>query len=103
MRPAETVCIECLRCKAKVQIVLDAIASGQLQASGALFDPGDKVADGRAVAVIDVIDDISKYQIPVGAAAQVAIYTDHFHHVSVLRKVLLRMRSWQNYLFFEGH
>jgi len=34
---------------------------------------------------------------------RVAIYTDHFHHVSVLRKVLLRMRSWQNYIYMEGH
>ena len=36
-------------------------------------------------------------------SAQVAIYTDHFHHLSVLRKVLLRMRSWQNYIYMEGH
>jgi hypothetical protein len=48
-------------------------------------------------------DDISKYQIPVGAAGQVAIYTEHWHHVSVLRKILLRMRSWENYVFLEGH
>ena len=43
------------------------------------------------------------YQIPVGAAAQVAIYTKYWHHVSLLRKILLRMRSWQNYVFLEGH
>jgi hypothetical protein len=40
------------------------------------------------------------YQIPLGAATQVAIYTEHWHHVSL---ILLRMRSWQNYVFFEGH
>jgi hypothetical protein len=43
------------------------------------------------------------YQIPVGAAAQVAIDTERWHHVSLIRKILLRMRSWQNYVFFEGH
>jgi len=43
------------------------------------------------------------YQIPLGATAQVAIYTEHWHHLSLLRKVLLRMRSWQNYVFLEGH
>jgi len=48
-------------------------------------------------------DDISGYQIPLGAAAQVAIYTEYWHHVSLLRKTLLRMRSWQNYIFLEGH
>lgn len=46
---------------------------------------------------------MSGYQIPLGAAAQVAIYTEHWEHVSLLRKILLRMRSWQNYVFLEGH
>jgi hypothetical protein len=52
---------------------------------------------------VDLEDDISKYQIPVGAAGQVAIYTEHWHHVSLLRKIRLRMRSWENYVFLEGH
>ena len=34
---------------------------------------------------------------------QAAIYTHHWHHVSLIRKILLRMRSWQNYVFLEGH
>src|SRR5262245_21351428 len=54
---------------------------------------------GGALAVIDVTDDISSYQIPLGAAAQVAIYTEHWHYVSMIRKILLRIRSWQNYIF----
>jgi multidrug resistance efflux pump len=89
--------------KGKVRLVLDAIAAGQLQATGALVDVGARTEGGRALAIIDLVDDISPYQIPLGAAAQVAIYTEHWHHVSVLRKILLRMRSWQNYVFLEGH
>jgi multidrug resistance efflux pump len=89
--------------KGKVRIVLDAIALGQIQATGALQDLGARVPGGRAVALIDVTDDLSDYQLPAGAAAEVAIYTEHFHHVSVLRRVLLRMRSWQNYIYFEAH
>ncbi len=27
----------------------------------------------------------------------VAVYSDHFSHVSVMRKVLLRMTSWMHY------
>jgi hypothetical protein len=46
---------------------------------------------------------MSDYQIPLGSKAQVAIYTEHWHHLSLLRKILLRMRSWQNYIFLEGH
>jgi multidrug resistance efflux pump len=89
--------------KAKVRIVLDAIALGQLQATGALQDLGARQSGGRAIAIIDLIDDISSFQIPAGAAGEVAIYTDHFHHVAVTRRVLLRMRSWQNYIYIEGH
>jgi hypothetical protein len=36
------------------------------------------------------------------SAAQVAICSEHWHHVSLLRKILLRMRSWQNYIFLEA-
>ena len=89
--------------KGKVKIVVDAIALGQLQATGALQDLGARQPGGRAVAMIDIIDDISGYQIPAGAAGVVAIYTEHFHHVSVMRKILLRMQSWQNYIYTEGH
>ena len=89
--------------KGKVRTVLDAIAAGQIQASGALVDYGARTEGGRALALIDLDEDISGYQIPAGAAAQVAIYTQYWHHVALLRKILLRMRSWQNYVFLEGH
>jgi multidrug resistance efflux pump len=89
--------------KAKVRMVLDAIAAGQLQATGALIDAGERPAGGRALAVLDLEDSTAGYQIPLGAAGQVAIYTHYWHHVSMIRKILLRMRGWQNYLFLEGH
>ena len=89
--------------KGKVRIVLDAIAAGQIQATGTLIDYGARTEGGRALALIDLEEDMSGYQVPVGAAAQVAIYTQYWHHVSLLRKILLRMRSWENYVFLEGH
>ena len=87
--------------KGKVREVVDAIAAGQIQPTGALMDLGARTSGGRAVAVIDIEDDISNYQIPLGSAAEVAIYTEHWHHVALLRRILLRMRSWQNYIFLE--
>jgi multidrug resistance efflux pump len=89
--------------KAKVKSVLDAIALGQLQATGALQDMGEPLPGGRAVAIIDVEEDTSGYNIPGGAAAQVAVYTPFAHHFALIRKILLRMRSWENYVFLEGH
>jgi multidrug resistance efflux pump len=86
----------------KVRLIQDAIASGQLQPTGNLVNVN--AADtGRAVAIVDIQDDMSGYQLPPGAAAQVAIYTHYWHHLSTLRKILLRMRSWENYFFLEGH
>ena len=89
--------------KATVRSVVDAIAAGQLISALTLIEPEKRTTAGRAVTIIDVTDDVSNYQIPLGATAQVAIYTEHWHHLSLLRKILLRMRSWQNYVFLEGH
>ena len=89
--------------KGKVRTVVDAISTGQLGTTVGLIEPATRTTAGRAVAIIDVSDEMRDYQIPLGATAQVAIYTEHWHHLSLLRKVLLRMRSWQNYVFLEGH
>ncbi|MBR0801494.1 HlyD family secretion protein [Bradyrhizobium jicamae] len=88
--------------KAKVRLLIDAIAAGQLQNTGTLANIGGPVTGDRALAVLDVIDDMSDYQVPLGSAGEAAIYTEHFHELSLLRKILLRMRSWQNYAFFES-
>jgi multidrug resistance efflux pump len=89
--------------KGKVRLVLDAIATGQIEAAGGLEDFGARPNAGRALALIDLDGDMSGYQLPLGSAGEVAIYTGYLHHLSLLRKILLRMRSWQNYVFFEGH
>ena len=88
--------------KAKVRLLIDAVAGGQLQSTGTLANVVGPAAGDRALAILDIVDDISGYQIPLGAAGEAAIYTEHFHELSLLRKILLRMRSWQNYAFFEA-
>ncbi len=89
---------------AKVRHVLPAMAEGQFPASGSLID-GSTLANrvpGR-IGVNLLIDDpdFTQYQskVPGGAFGQAAIYSDHMHHVAVMRKILLRMASWMNYLF----
>ncbi|WP_290997400.1 efflux RND transporter periplasmic adaptor subunit [Hyphomicrobium sp.] len=85
--------------KGKVVRVLDAIAPGQWIHAGY----GRARRGGRAVAVIELDEDTSMYNIPGGAAAQVALYTPFWHHFAIIRKILMRMRSWENYVFLEGH
>jgi multidrug resistance efflux pump len=63
--------------KGRIKAVVDAVVQGQLQPSGT--------------------------QLPAGSTAQVATYTEYWHHFAILRRVLLRMKSWLNYVFTEGH
>jgi multidrug resistance efflux pump len=87
--------------KGKVGTVVDAIPNGQLPPSGTMLDFGEIPQGGRALATIDLTDDLAGYNIPLGAACEIAIYTEHFEGLSLLRKILLRMRSWENYVFTE--
>ncbi|NVP57046.1 HlyD family secretion protein [Mycoplana rhizolycopersici] len=89
--------------KAKVGAVIDVMAQGQLQPTGALLDPQspERLPAGQTLARIDILDDTSAFQLPGGVVAEVAVYTHHWHHVSILRKVLLRMSAWMNYVFLE--
>ncbi|MDR9807471.1 HlyD family secretion protein [Rhizobium hidalgonense] len=89
--------------KARVQGIIDVMAQGQLQPTGALIDPQspERASPGQTLASIEILEDTSKYQLPGGVVADVAVYTEHWHHVAVLRKVLLRMSSWMNFVFLE--
>ena len=86
----------------EVELVLPALAEGQVQASGNLIGPQMPPRPGRVPVLINITD--PRYEaylerIPGGSYVQVAIYSDHFHHVAVMRKILLRMSAWMNYLF----
>jgi multidrug resistance efflux pump len=89
--------------KAKVAVSGAYIPQGQLQPTANLVDPEQIKGEGRILVVIEPQEDLSKYLIVPGSTAQVAIYSHHLHHLAVIRKVLLRMKSWTNYLFGDGH
>lgn len=86
----------------KVIMAFPAIAEGQLQPSPQLIDPKQTRMPGRIPVLINIDDPefaFYREKVPGGAFAQTAIYSEHFHHVAIIRKVLLRMASWMNYLF----
>lgn len=89
--------------KGRVASVLPAMAEGEVQSTGALQSSTRLFQSGRVIVLIDIEDDQMRQQFPAGVSGQVAIYTEHFHHVAVMRKVLLRMQGWLNYVFGEGH
>lgn len=85
-----------------VQVVQPALFEGQVQASGNLINPYASVRPGRVGVLIEITDPrFEAYEniVPGGAYAQAAIYSEHFHHVAIMRKILLRMSAWMNYLF----
>jgi len=86
----------------KVVSVLPALAEGQVQASGNLISPMAAPYPGRIGVRIEITDpDFEEFRdkVPGGAYAQAAVYSKHFHHVAIMRKILLRMSAWMNYLF----
>ncbi len=89
--------------KARVREVIDVMAQGQLQPGGALIDPQspERLSPGQTLAGIEILENTDEYQLPGGVVAEVAVYTHYWHHVALLRKVLLRMSSWMNYVFLE--
>ena len=89
--------------KGKIVISGSYIPQGQLQPSGNLVDPEQIKGEGRILVAIEPAEDLSKYLIVPGSTAQVAVYTHHMHHLAILRKVLLRMKSWTNFIFGDGH
>jgi len=85
----------------KVSWVLPSMAEGQLSTSGNLIGTERFQSIGRVPVRIEVLDDMSEFNLPTGSRAQVAVYSDHFHHVAIMRRILLRMSSWQNYLYLD--
>ena len=68
-----------------------------------IFFPGipGRVFKAKVVNIMDAIeitDDISGFYLPMGSAATIAIYSEDFHHISIVRKILIRMMSWKNYV-----
>ncbi|WBM72619.1 HlyD family secretion protein [Buttiauxella sp. WJP83] len=85
----------------KLTSILPVVPGGSYQAQGTLqsltLTPG---SDG-VLAVIELAPNAQVDALPDGIFAQVAVYSDHFTHVSVMRKVLLRMTSWMHYLYLD--
>lgn len=87
--------------KGEVAEVLPVIGESQIQARGTLLGTDALRTNGRVLVTLRITDDLSDYHLPLGTAFEAAIYSDSFSHVSIMRKVLIRMKSWQNYLYLD--
>ena len=84
---------------ATVEGMSDIMAQGQLMPDGKLLSVSGVTPPGRVLVKINIEDDLSAYQLPAGAKAYIAVYSDTWKPVAIIRQVILRVMSWENYLF----
>ncbi|WP_054178007.1 HlyD family secretion protein [Trabulsiella odontotermitis] len=85
----------------KLTSILPVVPGGSYQAQGTLQSLNIVPGSDGVIALIELAPAADVDALPDGIFAQVAVYSDHFSHVSVMRKVLLRMTSWMHYLYLD--
>ncbi len=85
----------------KVVQILGALAEGQLSPSAKMLKVDARMPDGLIPVVIEFDHDMSDFFLPMGSVGTVAVYSERWHHVTIIRKMLMRMKSWQNFAHFH--
>lgn len=86
----------------KVSAIYKVIGEGQVRPSGDMIRYSNAPPPGRVPVFIEITDpkfDQYRDRMPGGAYAQAAVYSKHLEDLAVMRKILLRMSSWLNYIF----
>ena len=83
---------------AHVQAIIPATGQGQLPPSGQLLEWTETPVPGRFAARLQLDDDSSDLRIPAGTAGVAAVYTDRGKAIRIVRKVVIRMTTWLNYV-----
>ncbi|TKB08236.1 HlyD family secretion protein [Desulforhopalus sp. IMCC35007] len=87
--------------QAHVKNILGALAEGQLSPSLAMVNVNAHIPEGLIPVFIEFDDDMSEFFLPMGSVGTVAVYSEKWHHVTIIRKMLMRMKSWQNFAKFH--
>ena len=90
--------------KGKVDSVIWAQGQGQLPPSGTLPMIGVLTKPpGRFAVKFDIADKDKEVFMAAGAAGNAAIYTERLHAIHIIRKVVLRVGAYINYLILKLH
>ncbi|HKA38552.1 MAG TPA: biotin/lipoyl-binding protein [Burkholderiales bacterium] len=90
--------------KGKVDSIIWAQGQGQLPQSGTVPMTGVLTQPpGRYAVKFDIADRDKELFMAAGAAGNAAIYTEHLHAIHIIRKVILRVGSYINYLILKLH
>lgn len=84
--------------KAKIKDIAQITPEGQLLPSGSVR--GASPAHNTYIPVVfEYGEDVAALDLPIGAQVGVAVYTHKLHALAIVRKILVRIKSWENYLF----
>jgi multidrug resistance efflux pump len=90
--------------KATVDSIVWAQGQGQIPMSGNLPQTGTAaLPPGRFAVRLDIASRDQGLFLAAGAVGHGAIYTQHGHHIHILRKVILRVGSFLNWLVLKLH
>jgi multidrug resistance efflux pump len=90
--------------KAKVDSIVWAQGQGQIPMSPNLPQTGPvPLPPGRFAVKLNIVDPDTNLFLAAGAVGHGAIYTQHGHHIHILRKVILRVGSMLNWLVLKLH
>ncbi|MBL0720947.1 MAG: biotin/lipoyl-binding protein [Sulfurovum sp.] len=87
--------------KAKVVKVFKEVAEGQLLPEYKMLNLSKHNIHGRVPVELELVDDLSSYNIPKGSAFQATVFSDNLKMLIELRRILFRMFSWKNIINFE--
>jgi multidrug resistance efflux pump len=90
--------------KAEVNSIVWAQGQGQIQMSGTIPQTGAyPLPAGRFAVRLDIAESDRELFLAAGAHGHGAIYTQHGHHIHILRKVIMRVGSFLNWLVLKLH
>ncbi|QKN83128.1 HlyD family secretion protein [Scandinavium goeteborgense] len=82
--------------------VLPAIGESQFQGQGKLLTTADVTSQGRVLVKVKATDPrLKDYHLPQGAQVEIAVYSDHFKDFALIRKILIRMSSWESFVYLD--
>ncbi|WP_457596074.1 HlyD family secretion protein [Hydrogenimonas sp.] len=87
-----------------VKEVLPALAEGELKPNQDMVSFNRQLPAGLIPAVIELDRNITSLGLPLGVNAEVAVYgvsEGYWAHVSIVRRILLRMITWSHFLRFH--
>ena len=82
----------------RVESIIPGTGQGQLPPSGLLMEWTGQPVPGRFAVRLEIDDQYADLPLAAGASGVAAVYTDRAQAIRIVRKVVVRMTSWLNYI-----